>query len=414
MKLLQSSRSRCYNQLVVLSSVLIGSSAFGALSWSLQSLAQILVVHSASLRFRSKIVLGAAALVLLAHLLALPAVAREDVNWDRLPPGCQQRLPDVDILPCGQLGYYIFYATAQRRPASVDEPTTAGLCHPLASGSENPPDISRVNPSDSVGGNLWSPCQGGSCFTSNNNFFDRDWVAIIDWGDPHGWHVGQTLKHGLGQVDVDLALFRVNQSDVPLVDDLDEVGDAHLMERLCNIADLAAIRPPLAVNMSFGRLSAPDCTGPTSIGCQIELVMNHLKDDLGVALVAAAGNHGEIQFPASSDNVFSAGALDLGELSGSGRAVPTPLTPSETEVLVPGYGLILENPAGDVFAVPPGTSFASSLATAWIARMRLAGVPLSALDQVTAESPLRIERSMSEYRGVVGGHGSCVRHCRWA
>ena len=405
LKSLQSTWSHCYNQLVVLSSALaLVQAPSGGLLES-QSLAQIISLRSASLSFRSKQVLGFVVLILLASLLAAPASAREDVNWDRLPPGCQQRLPDADILPCGQLGYYIFYASPLRRPASVDEPTTAGLCNPLASGSENPPDISRVNPSDSVGGNLWSPCQGGSCFTPNNNFFDRDWVAIIDWGDPHGWHVGQTLKHGLGQADVDLALFRVNQSDVPLVDDLDEVGDAHLMERLCNIADLAAIRPPLAVNMSFGRLNGPDCTGPSSIGCQIELVMNHLKHDLGVALVAAAGNHGEIQFPASSDNVFSAGALDLGELSGSGRAVPTPLTPSETEVLVPGYGLILENQDGDVFAVPPGTSYASSLATAWIARMRLAGVPLSALDQVTPESPLRLERSMSGYHGVVGDTG---------
>jgi hypothetical protein len=151
------------------------------------------------------------------------------------------------------------------------------------------------------------------------------------------------------------------------------VSDLHVLVQLCALEERSPADRPLLVNLSFGRhrsqAAGAECGGGPSLGCAVSQVLSHLASE-GVLPVAAAGNHRELLFPASTSAVISAGALDLAAYSLDRTARPSAQTPPSAQALLPGYGLYLSlPPVGGVEAywpAPPGSSYAAAFLTGWL------------------------------------------------
>jgi hypothetical protein len=287
------------------------------------------------------------------------AGAAAPVDWLHLAPECSPTEittgdgEEPQIIYCGGAGTFAFGRRGLRYPP--------GKCSPLAVGSETPPIVPyeqtpRLPPA--------FPCAQGSCF---HHAPGHPWVAVVDWQTEHGWSVAATLQEASDQ-SVEVLLYDLN--DVGAIATLaPSVSDLHVLVQLCALEEDLQAHPldrPLAVNMSFGRhaMGDPCLQSGTSLGCSVSHVLSHLAAQ-GVLPVAAAGNHREMLFPATSQGVVSAGALDLAYFQQTGEIRPSTQTPSNASALMLGYGIHLST--GDsTWPAPPGSSYAAALFTGWL------------------------------------------------
>ena len=305
---------------------------------------------------------GCCAAFLLAVAPARPQPA-DSVAWLQLPPDC----PDIpgeivpgdgeepQIVACGDEGRFAFGKPGLRYD---------GKCETLSAGCE-PPAAIPVEPTPLVPASF--PCSQGRCLGHQPG---KPWIAVVDWATEHGWSVAATVREASdGRVGVelyDLAAAGTLGQWVPPVSDL------HVLVQLCALAERARNAPgdrPLAVNLSFGRRGPADpCeSAGASLGCSVSRVLSRLTAS-GILAVAAAGNHRELLFPASSAAAISAGALDLAHLQETGEPAPSTQTPPAAQALMLGYGVYLSSPAGDAsyWPAPPGSSYAAALFSGWL------------------------------------------------
>jgi hypothetical protein len=311
------------------------------------------------------------ALVLVAA--AVHAATTTEVAWFQLEPGCPVRPEAItpggtevpQVVLCGDEGSYIF----GKRGLAYD-----GECHSLDRGTEEPAPI-PVEPPPRLPREF--PCYQGSCLHRTG----RPWVAILDWPTAHGWSVAATIQEAADQeVDVELYDLGAAGTAAPW---LPHVSDLHVLVELCAVAEAARLHPedrPLAVNMSFGRLDTSHCaTSGTGLCGSVGRVLSRLAD-MGIVPVAAAGNHHELLFPASTLEVVSAGALDLSHLQHSQQVMPSTQTPQGAEALMLGYGIYLSYLSahgGEAWwPAPPGSSYAAALFTGWLGGMLAGGEKL--------------------------------------
>ena len=193
---------------------------------------------------------------------------------------------------------------------------------------------------------------------------DCDWVAQIDFknnslGVSHGEAVAWTIRL-MSNEQVPVVLY-------PLVDALAfpdyPASDAHLLIRLCNLAQLAADLGessgllPKIVNMSFGR-STELVSGDTEMADHVRVVLDTIAGS-GILLVAAAGNHQALLFPAEDPNVLAVDRLDLHRFTGNNDR-PIWQNPPGYRSRMPGDGLVLEH-NNHRLALPAGSSFAAAI-----------------------------------------------------
>jgi|GEM_PF-5571616 len=295
-----------------------------------------------------------------AGMTQAPAAA--PMGWLQLPPDCPVSSAILvpgngeqpQVVACGGLGSFVF----GKEGLHDDAP-----CGDLRQGSGAPSPI-PVEPAPRLPAAF--PCAGGNCLGRSAG---RPWVAILDWPSEHGWSVAATIREASDQwVDVDLY-------DLTLGGSLDRwtptVSDLHVLAQLCAVAEAAQQSPgdrPLAVNMSFGRLDTGPCgSSDSGLGCSVGRVLSYLTEQEGILTVAAAGNDGEMLFPASSPDVISAGALDLSHFQVRREARASTQTPVQAEALMLGYGLHLSMGDGSSgWPAPPGSSYAAALFTGWL------------------------------------------------
>ncbi len=307
-----------------------------------------------------------AALLAVALAVTPGAAEAQDVRWYRFASTCEinnselAESPETTTLACGEHGRFVFGQRGLTYGGGCPYGTGAGTpaVYPVEI-SPDEPDLS----SDLDSGAGADP-----------------WVAVVDWNTPHGWNVAEIIRAASDE-RVQVELFDLANSAGSLPSWLTSAGDAHVLAQLCAVADRAATHPenpPLAVNLSLGRLA--DGTGcssqAASLGCEIEGVLAHLRTRFGTVPVAAAGNNGLLLFPASSSQVLAAGAMDLAWYQRTGQVLPSSETPAGAEALVPGYGIYLAlqpPPQGkEYWAMPAGSSYASAVTTGWIAGARTA------------------------------------------
>ncbi len=283
------------------------------------------------------------------------------VAWLHLTPDCQPAATDLApgngepprVVACGATGFFVF-----GRPGLQYH----GNCRSFDGATETPAAI-PVERTPSYPPSL--PCAQGSCSSHTPG---HPWVAVVDWPTEHGWSVEATIREASdGQVETELYDLTAGGA---LSQWAPSVSDLHVLVQLCAVADGVQAHPsdrPLAVNMSFGRLATEaDCTqlGP-SLGCAVGRVLSDLAG-AGVLPVAAAGNHHEMLFPASSPGVVSAGALDLSWFERYQQVRPSAQTPAKATALMLGYGLYLSADGKPPYwAAPPGNSYAAALFTGW-------------------------------------------------
>lgn len=316
--------------------------------------------------FFGRTVLTVGAGVLLAVTAASGAVA-EGTSALYLTTAADCRPAGYEELACGDFGTLL----VGREP--VPPKSGCGLLKvkPADRGLYPEPPADAVV---KVSEGSWYPCREGSCFTTEPS---GPWVAVIDWNNPHGWSVGETVRQASDGL-VETRLYALDASGLAAVDHLPAASDVHVLAQLCRIAEDARARPPLAVNMSFGRLAeggeAPEACAHNGggVACTIGAVIAHLRDAYGTPTFAAAGHEGRLLYPAADPGVLAVGALDLGHLRRAGVARPLPQTPAGVAALFPGHGLYLEAPGGAGFwTAPPGSSYASAIAAGWWAGYRL-------------------------------------------
>ncbi|MFN7960483.1 MAG: hypothetical protein U0002_04365 [Thermoanaerobaculia bacterium] len=246
------------------------------------------------------------------------------------------------------------------------------------------------------------PCYGGSCFTPASALGSRDWVAVVDWDDPHGWSVGAMLQRVMGPGPA-MVLFPLGLGALTDLAAFSENGptDVHLLVQLCRIADLAdseGLKPPLEINMSLGRLlegrdprGMENCPGelssssPGTLACEVTRVLGHLAKDRvsgdsrpGSVALAAAGNFRQEQFPAALSGVVTVGSLDFDSFLKTGLVQPLWEMPAYSDkpmALMPGYGLSLGPQDGwrTAWYAPAGSSYSTAILSGWLARAILAG-----------------------------------------
>jgi len=307
----------------------------------------------------------------------------QSVEWGLYPDGCASPSGGT-LVACGDYGSFHFGSSA----TSCVEVT----------GIESPPVYTAPRPQivqlpggpipRSVGGDL--PCVDGSCFGDPGGTTGGEpWIALIDWNTWHGWTTGWSA---ISMSGLPVHLYSLDGND--LTSFLGPaVSDAHLLVRLCEVAeaiDRQGISAPTVVNMSFGRYFAAGSDAgdgatcdPASLSCQIGGLFDHLAG-AGVVATAATGNYGQVQFPAAYDTVLATGSLDLARLALIKKIAASWETPSPAEVLLPGYGVCLETTDGEdlteLWAAPPGSSYASSLFAGWMAHTLLAQPVSNPLD----------------------------------
>ncbi len=213
------------------------------------------------------------------------------------------------------------------------------------------------------------------------------WIAIIDFD---GWH-GETV----GWVALQTTDPSVEATFLPLdttTSGAAGVTDADLIRNLAALAEAIyreEVVPPLAINMSFGRLALPGDAQNTNcvtsnLSCQVSRLLWHLtKNPVDPTLpprtlaVASAGNHQSLLFPASISHVLAAGSLDLAVYAQTGGATESWETPQpdagSLPALMPGSALCIPWLGGPgVWAVPSGTSFATAITTGMLVDALLA------------------------------------------
>jgi hypothetical protein len=296
--------------------------------------------------------------------------AAAPIGWLQLPPECpvgDATLVAGDgeqpqVVACGGLGAFVL-----GKPGLRDDAPCGGLLQ----GSEAPAPI-PIEPAPRLPAAF--PCAGGGCL---GHAAGRPWVAILDWRSEHGWSVAATIREASDHL-VDVELY-----DLTLGGSLDRlaptVSDLHVLVQLCALAEAAQQRPadrPLAVSMSFGRLDTGLCgSSGSGLGCSVGRVLSYLREHEGILAVAAAGNDGEMLFPASSPDVISAGALDLSHLQARGEIRASMQTPAQAQALMLGYGLHLSMGSGSPgWPAPPGSSYAAALFTGWLSGTLAGGV----------------------------------------
>ncbi len=283
-------------------------------------------------------------------LLAMPGLAAtSDVDWSLHGRACAETVVADLSVACGDLGVLSFGVRS------------AGDCSAVSRGVETPPlyplPLATAERSGSAGGREMTRVPVPD---------SRPWAAVVDWSNWHGRSV-RALVEAMSLRRVEPVLYALDDPGLGALGD--EIGDAHVLATLCRVAEDAALRqePLLTVNLSFGRLATPadprgasDCAagGPT-LGCQIAAVLGHLTDR-GAAVMAAAGNHQDLLFPASLDETLAAGAIDLFHYGAGHSPQPQWESPAQSDALVPGHGLCLD---GQV--APAGSSYASALFAGW-------------------------------------------------
>jgi hypothetical protein len=351
-------------------------------------------------RFRTHSPTRTVLAILPVLLLALPAseARATDTAWKLYERGATPAVARFAGGPhqilCGSYGVFEMEFDAQISRGSDEGPVP-----PLEEGREVPPDYPLLASGTPAGvyqrirgGGSSSlflsgkpappPCDRGGCFTTPGQ---EPWVAVVDWNNWHGWSVGWTILQSSNE-RVGAALFPL---DDPTLTGFfgQRITDVHLLSELCEVAEILeqpAVEPPVAINLSFGRPrgigdAADEQCDPSTLSCQILRVLNHLHDrSLELApdrsnaplVVAAAGNHRELLFPASLPGVVSVGALDLQEFHQLGRVDTSWETPREAQALFPGYGLCLEYPVSGqqaAWPAPPGSSYSTALMSGWLA-----------------------------------------------
>jgi len=323
-----------------------------------------------------------------------------DVYWVRVPEGANvQAMGTPETVACGSLGVF-YFATREIRLFSDREPvgktavssSTAGASAPME-GRETPPSYLSLPGIDAPD---WILDDAVSWFGNRQ----RPWVAMIDFGEvpdgdcgacnpanvaAHGHAVAWAIRL-LSDERVNVALFPLDENRTFTGSDLSQASDLHFLIQLCELAEYIEqhpMEPPLAVNMSFGRVAAGDL-GPcdpeveTTLSCQIRTALNALSDR-GIALVAAAGNYQGSQFPAGVDSVISTGRLNLHSYNGSNY--PGVWQNSQgVEAYFPGDGLSLEREGAPTLSLPSGSSFATAAFSAVLASILLDS-PMSDLNE---------------------------------
>jgi len=309
--------------------------------------------------------LGGAALLLAgAPLAGTPLGAQPAgtaVSWLQLPVGCQVAAGSItaeggekpQVVACGGVGSFVFGKSSLHYSGDC---TTVGA-------TEVPSPI-PVETTPSLPASF--PCAGGHCL---GRISARPWVAILDWPTAHGWSVAATIQEASDQ-RLDVKLYDLTATGA-LSQWVPSVSDLHVLFQLCALAAAPPGDRPLAVNLSFGRHKAvePDCSLVPSLGCAVRQVLSQLAAE-GILPVAAAGNHRELLFPASSPDVISAGALDLADYQSRQESRPSSQTPPSAQALMLGYGVYLSTPAENggtpYWPAPPGSSYAAALLTGWL------------------------------------------------
>lgn len=287
-------------------------------------------------------------LLLPLQWLAEPAVAtaaQPTVQWSRLNAGCA--VPGA--VACGDRSY-LFGPLPSNLAASCGTPS---------------PQFEQVRlypgePAGLSGGNY--PCSDESCLSAIPD--NEPWIALIDWNNEHGLTVAETLSRVAKGMPVQLFELDAEASREVLGD---AVGDAHVLMQLCAIAEHSKTTPPTVVNLSFGRWNQP--LPQANPGPSLEGEIRQLIHELAkkTHFVAAAGNDGLMLFPAVIPEVLSVGALDLAAFR-RGVVAPSRISPQETDAFFPANGILLEQ--GNVaWPLPPGTSYASALASGWLATL---------------------------------------------
>lgn len=305
-------------------------------------------------------------LVPLAALLSIrPAAAAMStsttVDWHLYDASCVGGAAAVDIA-CGTYGRFLIL---QSSPPPG--------CVPLASGGETPPvypaaPIGHVFPAPIVHLHDIAPHEAPMDFTGPPVQPVSKWIAVVDFDNSHGestaWLAGQVAGP-----DVTAALAPL---DDPSLAVLGDVGDFHVLARLCEVAqdtDGGTLPAPATVNMSFGRrVRASDPTSSSSCpaqnaACQVAKVAHHVAQS-GSWLVAAAGNHREGLFPGTLDEVVDAGMVDVDAFLANVATRPAWETPPGAAATIPGNGLCL-----DAWSAPPGSSYSSALLSGWLVQL---------------------------------------------
>ncbi len=292
----------------------------------------------------------ALAVIVMAWSLSLSPVslqAEDTVAWSRVEPGCTGRAQQV--LNCGTFGEYLF---GQATRGAGCTPEASGVAEPLllAADVETEEQVRGPQPSE---GARWP---------------EYGQPSVIDFWSSHGVWVSR-VTHEASTAGVRLRM--LESSSIQEIQQLGHVSDLHVLEALCHTIEYPEWIPKV-VNMSFGRLlDGPPCDDPSSVPCEISRLLTHMREEVGVVLVAAAGNHEQLLFPASEPSTIAVGMLDSAEFAPEGNTIrPAPGTPDGYDALIPGTGLVTWNresipPTPLVYA--PGSSFASAFLSGWLA-----------------------------------------------
>lgn len=327
-----------------------------------------------------------------------PAAGRE-VAWelfDRSQP-CALPVRPVEPLPCGRFGtLFVQYGESVGWPPLPPGP---GSCPRLDSGVEVPRRYSsrrahgpQPDPRDAD-----APCSGGSCLTPLEGLDPEEpWVAVVDWNNWHGWSMSWTIRQSLAPRALPIVLFPLGDNGGPTPDsEASTTDDLSVLAQLCALTeavDSGFVRRPSVINMSFGR----GIQSETSAG-GLEGVLSGLLDFLGRtsdgddqgAIVAAAGNHRQLLFPASHPKVLATGAADLAALLRTGQYLPSWETPRPggPVSLFPAGGLCLQygDPEGGPKAqlMAPGSSFAAALFSGMLAGLLLDSGGVESLEGIS-------------------------------
>jgi hypothetical protein len=310
-----------------------------------------------------------------AWLAAGPPAGGQEVSWSVHDRQCALAVTAALRVPCGSYGVLGFAVTDD------------GGCTAAAQGSETPRPY--PHPAGGVAGGLaprrdafptWGggPPQGGVVQGPLESLPapPPPWVAVIDWADAHGESV-MGLIELLAAGAAAATLYALDGPDLAPLGE--PVGDAHVLARLCAVAEEAEVvrgRSPLTLNLSFGRLpqegdpaSAASCDA-SRLACQIAKLLAHLRG-LGTVPVAAAGNHQSLLFPAAVAEALAAAPLDVSWFLASQLAAAVWQAPAAVDVVLPGHAVCVEGAV-----VPAGSSYASAFFSGWYAFVAAAQPPL--------------------------------------
>ncbi|MEM7048487.1 MAG: S8/S53 family peptidase [Acidobacteriota bacterium] len=303
-------------------------------------------------------------------MVLVGSVARGEstaVEWRRL--ACPQPFAGGEIR-CGQEsdGATIIYQVATAAERLSPGPVPGCRTGPIHS------EVPRAYPSPAMAPRSDSPlpCDQGSCLCDSAAACDCEWIALVDWNHWHGWSLA-SLMDSVAESEVGVVLFDLEAG----IHGLPTTGanDLGVLARLCQVLEVSqSSGPPLAVNMSFGRLA----TSKSGLGDEISAALERLSDH-GVTLLASAGNHRELLFPAASETVLAVGSLALPQflarqsvVQSSWETPPAPWhqPPGKLEALFPSSGLCYSDHGvvdQSAWLAPPGSSYATAMATGWLA-----------------------------------------------